>query len=254
MSKSVGKHSKERSRKIKIPFFRLISLIILIVCIVYIWNWVKENEHSNNVMQIAKESIIENDSAENSDDSISINFVKLRKTNPDIVGWIRVNNTNIDYPVVQSTDNSFYLSHSLDKENNAAGWPFVDYRVQLDETDKNITIYGHNRRDGSMFGSLKNILKPEWYENKENLQIKFITDDETYNYQVFSIYQIAKETYYTNNSFANDTEYTNFLNELKSRSKVDFNIEVTNADKIITLSTCADNNYYRVVLHAKLIK
>ena len=255
MSKSVGKHSKEKSTKYKFPFFRLISLIIVIICLVYIWNWNKENEHSNTIMQLAKEAIVENTtSEENSENSIIIDFDRLRKINPDVVGWISVNNTNIDYPVVQSSDNSFYLSHSLDKEYNAAGWPFLDYRVKLDKTDKNITIYGHNRKDGSMFGSLKNILQSEWYNNEENLQIRFITDDGTYNYQVFSIYQIAKETYYTDNSFLDDNEYTDFLNELKSRSKVDFGVKVTNNDKILTLSTCADNNYYRVVLHAKLIE
>lgn len=256
MRKKVGKHAKTKSKKRKIPFFRIISFIILVGCIIYIGNWIRENQHSNEIMQIAKEAVIEKEenTGNNEDSNIIIDFDKLRETNTDVVGWIRVNNTNIDYPVVQSNDNSFYLSHSFDKEYNAAGWPFMDYRVNLEETNRNITIYGHNRRDGSMFGSLKNILEPEWYEKEENLQVTFITEKGTQIYQVFSIYQIEKETYYTNNSFSNDEEYINFLNELESRSEVDFNIELDKQDEILTLSTCANDNNYRVVLHAKRIE
>lgn len=259
MSRTVGKHSKENNKKRKFPFFRLISVIIIVICAVYIWNWIKENQHSEEIMEVAREAITINneENSENTEDTasnITVDFDKLRKTNPDVVGWIIVNNTNIDYPVVQTTDNSFYLSHSLDKEYNAAGWPFADYRVKGDGKDKNITIYGHNRKDGSMFGSLKNILQPEWYENETNLQVDYITEDGLKKYQVFSVYQIAKETYYTDNSFESNEEYMNFLKELQSRSKVDFGVELEKDDQILTLSTCADNNYYRVVLHAKLIK
>ena len=247
MEKRIEKHAVEK--KHKIPFFRIISFIIVALCLVYIVNWIIENRHSNEIMQVAKEYVIED---ENNND-INVDFEKLREINQEVVGWIKVNNTNIDYPVVQSSDNSFYLSHSLDKEYNAAGWPFVDYRVKSDGNDKNITIYGHNRKDGSMFGSLKNILEPEWYENKENLQVTYVTDEGTKTYQVFSVYQIEKETFYTNTAFDNDEEYISFLNELKSRSEVDFNIDLNEEDKILTLSTCATNNFYRVVLHAKLI-
>lgn len=259
MSRTVGKHSKENNKKRKFPFFRLVSVIIIVICAVYIWNWIKENQHSNAIMEVAREAITINneENSENTEDTasnITVDFDKLRKTNPDVVGWIIVNNTNIDYPVVQTTDNSFYLSHSLDKEYNAAGWPFADYRVKGDGKDKNITIYGHNRKDGSMFGSLKNILQPEWYENEANLQVDYITEDGQKKYQVFSVYQIAKETYYTDNSFESDEEYMSFLKELQSRSRVDFGVELEKDDQILTLSTCADNNYYRVVLHAKLIK
>ena len=142
MGKRIEKHAVEK--KHKIPFFRIISFIIVALCLVYIVNWIIENRHSNEIMQVAKEYVIED---ENNND-INVDFEKLREINQEVVGWIKVNNTNIDYPVVQSSDNSFYLSHSLDKEYNAAGWPFVDYRVKSDGNDKNIKIYGHNRKDG----------------------------------------------------------------------------------------------------------
>lgn len=252
MARKVGKHLKEKTKKFRFPFFRILSLIIVVVCGIYIWQWTKENKHSDDVMKIVNEAIVQ-EKGEDGEDKSSINFDKLKEINPDVIGWIKVNNTEINYPVVQSGDNSFYLDHSFDKAYNAAGWPFMDYRVDLDGKDKNMTIYGHNRKDRSMFGSLEDVLESKWYENKDNLKIEYTTENGKEIYQVFSIYQIEKETYYTNNYFASDEEFTTFINELKNRSIVDFGVEVNSDDTILTLSTCADNNQYRTVLHAKKV-
>ena len=244
-----AKHLKEKKKDF-FPFFLIISLIIMGICAVYIYNWLNESNHNDEIMETVKNAVIvEND--DNSNAKETINFSELKKYNSDIVGWLKVNNTEVNYPVVKYTDNSFYLKHSLDKKYNSHGWIFADYQVKLDGNDKNITIYGHNIKDGSMFGSLKNVLQKDWYENEENLNISFITEKEEMTYRVFSVYQIEKETYYTNNNFKNDSEFESFIQELKSRSITDFNIDVNADDQILTLSTCATNNNYRVVVHAK---
>lgn len=250
MSTISGKHAQKpkTNKKRKIPIFRIVSLIIIIICGIYIGKWMMENKHTDKIVKIVHSAVVERE-----DNTISVDFAKLKETNSDVVAWLKVNNTSIDYPIVQGQDNSYYLTHSFDKTYNAAGWPFLDYRVNLNGTDQNMTIYGHNRRDGSMFCTLKDILKPEWYENEENLYISYITEQEEQRYQVFSIYQIEKETYYTTNSFDSEKAFEEFLIEIKGRSKVDFNVDVNSSDKILTLSTCADNNNYRVVLHAKKI-
>lgn len=103
-----------------------------------------------------------------------------------------------------------------------------------------------------MFGTLKNILKEEWYSNEENFVIDFITEQEQAKYQVFSVYKIKNEDYYINTEFK-ENEFSSFIKTLKIRSIKDFEIEVTENDSILTLSTCADNNKYRIVLHAKKI-
>ena len=105
-----------------------------------------------------------------------------------------------------------------------------------------------------MFGSLKKILNEDWYKNSANFNISYITEEENATYRVFSVYETEKELYYTNNNFENDAEYQEFLDELKSRSIVDFKVNVNKDDQILTLSTCADNNQYRIVLHAKKVK
>ena len=181
----------------------------------------------------------------------TIDFNKLKEQNKETVAWIKVNNTNIEYPVVKANNNNFYLNHSFDKSENLAGWIFADYRNKFDNTDKNIIIYGHNMRDGSMFGSLKNILNSDWYENEENTNITLYTENEKCIYKVFSIYKIESEDYYIKTEFSNDNEFEQFVNTIKNRSIKKFDIDVSKEDNILTLSTCANNNRYRIVLHAK---
>ena len=259
MSKKKGKHfdSKkeinQEEKKIKIPFFFIISIIITIICIAYIIKWATESNYNKEVLEKAHESVVV-ETVNEEPQIVSVDFDNLKETNSETVAWIKVNNTEIDFPVVQAKDNDYYLRHSFDKSYNIAGWIFMDYRVKRDGTDKNTTIYGHNMKNGTMFTSLKNILNEEWYSNEDNLKVTYIDEKGIHLYQVFSIYQIEKETYYTNTDFNSNAEFKNFINTIKGRSKVDFGIEVGIEDQILTLSTCANNNNYRVVLHAKKIE
>lgn len=184
---------------------------------------------------------------------IKVDFTELIKKNEDTVGWINVNNTNINYPIVQSTDNNYYLTHSYDKKENEAGWVFLDYRNNKDFTSKNNIIYAHSRLDKTMFGSLSKVLKQSWYKDKSNHIIRLSTPTEDSLWQIFSVYVIKEETYYITTSWSSDTEYLNFLNTIKERSKYNFNTELNTDDKILTLSTCYSDTE-RTVVHAKLIK
>ena len=184
----------------------------------------------------------------------SVNFDELKNINSDTCGWIKLNGIDINMPVVQTDNNDYYLKYSFDKTYNLSGWAFVDYRDKLDGTDKNIVIYGHNRRDNIMFSPLIKILEPSWYDNDDNKYVTFITENgEEYTYEVCSIYQIEVEDYYTQTSFANEKEYQKFLNTIKSRSIKNYDINLDTNDQILTLSTCGNNSKYRVILHAKKI-
>lgn len=184
---------------------------------------------------------------------IKVDFTELIKKNEDTVGWINVNNTSINYPIVQSTDNNYYLTHSYDKKENEAGWVFLDYRNNKDFTSKNNIIYAHSRLDKTMFGSLSKVLKQSWYKDKSNHIIRLSTPTEDSLWQIFSVYVIKEETYYITTSWPSDTEYLDFLNTIKERSKYNFNTELNTNDKILTLSTCYSDTE-RTVVHAKLIK
>ena len=249
------RNKKNKSKKYKKAILNLVIYIMLLSILLYsgikIYKWYKDNTNNNEITEQIKETVKIEDKDENKKE-YTIDFSKLKEQNSDTVAWIKVNNTNIEYPVVKAQNNDFYLKHSFDKSNNSTGWIFADYRNKFDGTDKNIIIYGHNRKDGSMFGSLKDALKPEWYDNEENRDIVYITENDKCIYRVFSVYQIEKEDYYIQTSF-NNTEYNKFIETIKNRSIKNFNEEVTAEDQILTLSTCANNNKYRVVVHAKKI-
>jgi sortase B len=184
---------------------------------------------------------------------INVDFTKLKEINSETVGWIQVGGTNINYPFVQAGDNKFYLIHQFNKKYNTAGWVFMDYRNNKAEYDKNTILYAHGRLNKTMFGSLRNVVKKDWYNNTDNYIVKLSTEYENTLWQVFSTYQIKTTNDYLDISFDSDEEYLDFLNMLKNRSVHNYNVELTPQDKIITLSTC-HNDTDKIVLHAKLIK
>ena len=183
---------------------------------------------------------------------INVDFNSLKRTNPDVVGWLKVNGTNINYPFVQSSDNDYYLTHSFNKSYNGAGWVFLDYRNN-GTNNKNTIIYAHGRSDKTMFGTLKNVLNNGWLNNTNNYVIKISTETENSLWQIFSVYRIPTTSDYLQTNFNDETEYQNFLDMIKDRSSHNFDTNVVSTDNILTLSTCY-NTSDKMVVHAKLIK
>lgn len=184
---------------------------------------------------------------------LDVDFQELMKINPEIVAWLSMNGTNIHYPVVQHSDNTYYLNHSIYGTDNEAGWVFLDYRNDRNALDKNTIIYGHGRLDGSMFGSLRDCLKPAWYENEDHYVIRMSTPNTNSVWQIFSVYKIPTTSDYIQTEFDNTNEYLDFLNVLMKRSIYDFHTTMNEHDHILTLSTCFDETE-KIVVHAKLIK
>lgn len=183
---------------------------------------------------------------------LNVNFDELTKKNNDTAGWVQVNGGNINYPYVHTTNNDYYLNHSFDKSYNGAGWVFLDYRNDPNNYGRNNIIYAHSRLDNTMFGSLREVITPVWYNNTNNHIVKTSTKTSNAIWQVFSVYTIKPESYYIKTKFSDD-DFLTFINTISSRSVHDFGVEVTIDDKILTLSTCYFDNK-RVVLHAKLIR
>lgn len=184
----------------------------------------------------------------------NVDFDELLKKNKDTVAFIHMENNNINYPVVQSKDNSYYLTHAFDKSYNEAGWVFLDYRNNINSLSFNNIIYGHGRLNKTVFGSLKDTLDKEWQSNKDNLAIYISTPNENMIFQIFSIYTIKSESYYINTLFNNKNEKSKWLDTMIQRNTSAINTSVDTNDKILTLSTCLDDNGGRVVVQAKLIK
>lgn len=246
----------KKKRKLKkwiIKLFIIICLTGFIYSFFKIIKWQIDVNNNKTIKEQLDEKInlIVNEEKEIQYD---IDFTSLKEQNSDTVAYISVPNTNINYIVVKGNDNSYYLNHSFNKKYNSAGWIFADYHNNFDTNDKNIVIYGHNMKDRSMFGTLRKVITKEWYTNNDNQEVVLVTENGTYNYEVFSTYTITAEDYYINTKFDNDTEFVSFIKKLKTRSVYNFGTEVKGEDKILTLSSCIGDGKKRVVLHAVLIK
>lgn len=268
------KKQKRRLRKWVIAVFFAFFLSILSVGSIGIYIWLNDNKEIDQIQEkVVDDTKVkekeDNDNTEQinppeneADDYwdyikmnlLEVDFNDLLAKNSDTIGWIQVQGTNINYPIVQTTNNDYYLNHAFDKTENKAGWVYMDYRNNAVDFNQNTIIYAHSRYNGTMFGSLKNILNSSWYTNKENHIIRLSTPTENTMWQVFSVYTIAKESYYITPSFSTTESYQEFLNTIKGRSEVDFSGMVNTNDKVLTLSTCKDNFGNRIVMHAKLIK
>lgn len=248
---------KKRKHKIRLKSSVIIVFFIICLCVaiyscyrLFMW---KQNIDRNNEIkeQIGGYiNVLENEKLK---DKYNVDFASLKKINPDVVAWIKVNGTNIEYPVVKGNDNSYYLKHNFNKEYNIAGWIFSDYKNKFDSTDRNIVIYGHDLKDDSMFGTLKNVLEEDWSKNVSNTIIVLINENNSFIYQVFSTYSIKNEDYYTNTEFTSSDEFQKNINKIKSKSNFNYNVDVDSSDSILTLTNCIGDGSKRVVLHAKRI-
>lgn len=249
-NKRANKKQKRKRGYLKKIIFNLIFIAFL-ACAIFsgykIYMWVMENQENEIIKEEVETAIVEG----SSNDDYNVDFNKLKQTNEDTVAWIKINGTAIEYPIVQADNNDYYLKHSFNKTSNSAGWIFADYRNKMDGTDTNIIVYGHNRRNGSMFSSLRNILQKEWYENESNRKITFITETGKYTYDTFAVYELPKDDYDTTTSFSSSEQFLEYVQKAKERSVYDFNVDVSENDTILTVSTCGNNNDYRVVLQAK---
>ena len=263
---------------IKVSLGAVILVIIFMIGINYYKNYVDEQHYlgiENNLKEIIKvnqkKTEEENplDVIEPGDEDLTTTttttttvydiqyekvFSTLQEINKDTVGWLTVNNTRIDYPVVQAKDNDYYLRRDYYQNKNRHGWIFMDYRNNPDELNENTIIYGHNLANQTMFGTLRYALNSYWYKKSANQIITFNTPKENMKFQIFSIYTIPTTNDYLDITFPTTDAYQSYIDLVKGRSIYDFNIEVATDDKILTLSTCANGNDKRLVIHAKLIK
>ncbi len=182
----------------------------------------------------------------------SLDYNELKKINSDFVLWMMVDGTNINYPIVQTDDNDYYLNHDYMGNIKASGWTYVDFRNHSDMSDQNTIFYGHNLLNKTGFGSLENIFTEKWLKYS-NHYIVVANDERKYIYQVFSCYTVEPEIYYLQTNFYRNEDYQEFIDTLLDRSIYDFQLDVDSHDKIITLSTCTDDSKGRRVVHAKLI-
>lgn len=241
-----------------------ISVVILLIGIMlissyFIYKNMQEDKEQEEIFEELENIVTTNETneeKEQQEDNVNLN--KLYKINNDIVGWLKIENTNINYPVMQTKDRpDYYLRKNFYKEYSVFGTPYIDENCDI-ENGNNLIIYGHHINGNKMFGELENYKNEEYY-NKHKF-IKFYTLNEKAEYEIISVF---KTTVYNDNGFKyyqyynleDEREFETFINKCKELSLYDTQKIAKYGDKLLTLSTCeySQNNGRLVVVARKII-
>lgn len=204
----------------------------------------------------ALESLIVSDApAADGEETNSAKFAALRDQNSDFIGWISIEDTKLDFPVMYAPNNKdFYLRHDFNKEYSVYGVPYLDEKTTLGANDQseNLVIYGHNMKTGTIFGCLTGYKEASYYQQHPYVQFDTVYGDGTYEvFAAFSI-DVAADTSFVYNQYVDMDEetYDTYVEEVISRSDVDTGIRPVYGEQLLTLSTCeysSDNGRYVVV-------
>ena len=246
-------------RKLKKKVVNSIYNILILICVIGFITTLFFVLRDHQTFQLADQNYQEirdlrvisnqNDSVGNT----TIDFESLSKINPDIVGWIGFEGLEIDYPVVQTKDNEFYLNHLFSLEKNKLGAIFVDYRNKSDFSDQNTIIYGHNMKNGSMFSSLTNYKSQEYYD--ANPDILLVTKDKKYRVDFFAGLVVDGSYESVRYDFSDEDDFNQYINSLKDMSTFKSIVNVEVEDRIVSLVTCSyEYNNARYALYGKLVE
>ncbi|MEI3613206.1 class B sortase [Pseudogracilibacillus sp. SO30301A] len=254
MSKTKG------SNRIKKGISRLFTFVCLTVFIYSIYSLSDiglDYYHNRQVLAEVQQIYQQVDKEETNGNKTEVRkqFHELHEINPDIVGWITIDDTIINYPIVQTNDNEYYLTRNYKKEESRAGSIFMDYRNELLSDNQNIVLYGHRMKDETMFNQLTKYLDKDFFTNHSKVYFDTLYDG--YDAEVFSVYYTTTDFDYIQTEFESKDEYKLLLEEIHEKSIYQTDVKVTENDQIITLSTCdytIDPDEGRLVVHAKLVE
>lgn len=241
-----------------------ISVVILLIGIMlissyFIYKNMQEDKEQEEIFEELENIVTTNETneeKEQQEDNVNLN--KLYKINNDIVGWLKIENTNINYPVMQTKDRpDYYLRKNFYKEYSVFGTPYIDENCDI-ENGNNLIIYGHHINGNKMFGELENYKNEEYY-NKHKF-IKFYTLNEKAEYEIISVFKTTVYNdkgfkYYQYYNLEDEREFETFINKCKELSLYDTQKIAKYGDKLLTLSTCeySQNNGRLVVVARKII-
>ena len=259
--KPVKKKKKKTFADILLTIILLIAIGVFVFAAYNLYHiyteYKKGTDEYNQIEQMAvtnrdPDELSEEAGGENQGPSLvapmEIDFASLKAVNDDVIGWIYVEALDdVSYPIVKGEDNDTYLHMTYEKNYNFAGTIFIDYENSRDFSDCNTLVYGHNMKNGSMFGQLKKFSQdPETYKKSKYFWI--FTPDKTYRYEIISAYTtgVNSDTYTLFKGPGQ--EFEDYLKTIVSRSEIETNAgDLDMMDKIVTLSTCTGNQSTRFV-------
>lgn len=239
-----AKHSKKSNNKFK-KLLLLLLVIIFIFSIGYMFYYIyNNNKNKKDSTDILNEVKIDSTQVTEEKSEKMLKLEELQKENNEIIGWLEIEGTNINYPVLQGTDNKFYMKNNYKKEKSKDGSIFLDKSYNWDIPSSNLLLYGHNNKNGIMFQDLLKYKNEDFY--KEHTKIKFTTNKEDNVYEIISVFysrvyyksekNVFRYYYFVNAN--NEQEYNDFVNNAKKSSIYDTGINANYGDQLLTLSTC----------------
>lgn len=256
-------------------FFGLLVLALIVIASISIWQiYVPLQEDAESVRAYADltayvhlpditlpstmpernqfESSASEETVEQSEPALpQVDFEALRAINPDVVGWLVIDDTNINYPVVQGNDNQYYLRHLFTDEYNASGCIFLDSRNASDFTDSHSILYGHHMGNGTMFNGLMDYKEQGFYDAHPTALL--LTPAGDCEIEFFSGYVANVRADAWQVEFGSEGEFAEWLQAVKAKSLFQSEVVLSSADKVLTLSTCSyEFENARFVLHGVL--
>ena len=220
---------------------KIVNIVLILIIFICIYN--------------ISEKLIEYNKADNSYEKIRVEKEEenLYDKYEDYRGWIKIDNTNINYPIVKGKDNSFYLDKDINKNYLSSGSIFMNY-LNHGFNDENTVLFGHHMRNKTMFAQLNKYKEKEFFYGNNDIVIE-VENGKVLKYKVFSAYVTDSKDNYIKTNFDDKDQYKEFLEDIKNKSQYKSDIDVNENDKIITLSTCSyEFNNARMVVHGKLLK
>lgn len=248
-----------RNDNLKQKFIKLlfiISLVAFIISGIYICGYFMTAEKQENLLEESREIWYQSVVVEGGSDNPNIYFeetlspeVALMRKNSDFKGWITIGDTKIDNPIYQTNNNEFYLNHDQNKNRSSYGALYFDYRNNLtkEKTDKHLLIYGHEMKNGSMFGELKKLRSLDFYKKHPTFNFSTIYSKGTY--KIYSIFVLnSKKSHDAGNiynligqDFATEEGFNTWVNDAKERSLIETTVDVKFGDDTVALVTCCDD-------------
>lgn len=232
-------------KKVLYVFCIMLLISSILISSYFIYKELKENKKQENNFEELIEIVEQTNPEDKEQVETVINIDNLYAINSDIVGWLRINDTTINYPIMQIKSNpNYYLHRDFYKKYSSYGTPYMSEECNINTSD-NLVIYGHHMNHKKVFGALEDYKSKEFYENHK--VIEFTTLEEMKKYEIFAVFKTvvySKNTfkYYNSVNFSNEDEFNTFVNKCKELSFYETNIKPKYHDKFITLSTCEYSN------------
>lgn len=239
MARKKAKHIKKDKNSIRIIISFVLFCIFILICVyLFIYFYSDNDAKILNEIEIDESKITENKTEK------MLKLEELQRKYENIIGWLEIEETNINYPVMQTVDNEFYITHNYKGEEAASGALFLDKKFDLKKPSTNYLIYGHRMRNGTMFEDLYKYREKDFYEKHK--KIKFITNKEEAEYEIIATfysrvyYKSEKNVfrYYFFIDANNEKEFNEYVENCKKASIYDTGITAEYGDQLITLSTC----------------